>query len=211
MQRFVSLFLLALVAFVATQAGATNLLQNGSFQTGDFTDWTLGTTSNGTPGQGFPIVVQDCLFSNCWEGEVGEVNSDNTPQGATISQQFYSPGGMTVLSMSYIAEAATGFADPEGGEFRLLLDGTVLDDRTIGPLSDHGRMQGTLVAGADLAPGMHTFEVEALRKYLSVPGQTPYQYLTAADVENYSPEPGSLILMGSGALGLAGVVRRKRF
>jgi hypothetical protein len=60
-----------------------------------------------------------------------------------------------------------------------------------------------------LTPGTHTFEVEDLRNYLSVPGETPYPYLTESDVEHYLPEPGSLVLMGSGVLGLAGVLRRK--
>jgi hypothetical protein len=33
--------------------------------------------------------------------------------------------------------------------------------------------------------------------------------VTGVDVEGTVPEPGSLILMGSGVLGLAGVLRRK--
>ena len=210
MKRYMPFVLVALLAVFAAQAGATNLLQNGSFQSGDFTDWTLGTTSNGTAGQGFPIVTQWPLNNaiNAWEGEVGEVNFDGTFQGATLSQTFTSGAGAATLSFLWAANGAGGNAD--GGDFRLILDGTTLADHDVGQINPDQLVNGSLSANVNLTAGQHTFEIDILRKYITLPGDTPYQYVTGADVEGQGvPEPGSLILMGSGVLGLAGVLRRK--
>ena len=210
MKRYMPFVLVALLAVFAAQAGATNLLQNGSFQSGDFTDWTLGTTSNGTAGQGFPIVTQWPLNNaiNAWEGEVGEVKYDGTFQGATLSQTFTSGAGAATLSFLWAANGAGGNAD--GGDFRLILDGTTLADHDVGQINPDQLVNGSLSANVNLTAGQHTFEIDILRKYITLPGDTPYQYVTGADVEGQGvPEPGSLILMGSGVLGLAGVLRRK--
>ena len=51
MKRYMPFVLVALLAVFAAQASATQLLTNGSFQSGDFTGWTIGTTSNGTWGR----------------------------------------------------------------------------------------------------------------------------------------------------------------
>ncbi len=102
------LVLVALLALVAAQAGATNLIVNGSFQTGDFTGWTLGTTSNGTAGAGFPVVAAWPLGGmNAWEGEVGEVNFDGTQQGATLTQSFTAAAGSSAISIDWAATART--------------------------------------------------------------------------------------------------------
>jgi len=210
LKRYMPFVLVALLAVFAAQAGATNLLQNGSFQSGDFTDWTQGTTSNGTAGQGFPIVTQWPLNNaiNAWEGEVGEVKYDGTFQGATLSQTFTSGAGAATLSFLWAANGAGGNAD--GGDFRLILDGTTLADHDVGQINPDQLVNGSLSANVNLTAGQHTFEIDILRKYITLPGDTPYQYVTGADVEGQGvPEPGSLILMGSGVLGLAGVLRRK--
>src|SRR6202040_646102 len=72
-----SLLLFVGVLLFGAQAGATNLIQNGSFQTNDFTDWTIGTTPNGTWGSGYPVVTGWPLGGmNAAQGEVGEVTFD---------------------------------------------------------------------------------------------------------------------------------------
>jgi hypothetical protein len=95
MGRYMPFVLIALLALVAAQASATNLLVNGSFETGDFTGWTLGTTSNGTAGVGYPVVSQWPLDGSikAWKGEVGEINFTGQYEGATLSQTFNSGAG----------------------------------------------------------------------------------------------------------------------
>jgi hypothetical protein len=204
-----SLALVALLAIFAAQAGATNLLVNGSFQSGDFSGWTIGNTSNGTWGQGFPLVTAWPFGGmNAAQGEVGEVSFDGTYQGGTLSQTFYGGGGDTsTLSFDWAA-MGDGQTNHEGGLFELLLDGTVLAQHDVGAIGPDQLVSGTLSANFQLSVGTHTFEIAVLRPYLSIYQNTPFQYVTNADVEGIA-EPGSLILMGSGVLGLAGVLRRK--
>jgi PEP-CTERM motif len=204
------LVLVALLAVFAAQAGATNLIQNGDFQSGDFSGWTIGTTSGGTWGQGFPVVTGWPLGGmNAAEGEVGNVNVTGTQQGGTLSQIFTSGAGAATLSFDYAAMGDGVNQNADGGDFTLLLDGVVLNSIDVGTISPTQIINGVLSANANLTAGTHTLEIEVTRQYLSSFQDTPYQYVTGVDVEGTVPEPGSLILMGSGVLGLAGVLRRK--
>ncbi len=203
------LVLVALLAVFAAQAGATNLIVNGSFQSGDFTGWTLGTTPNGTAGAGFPVVAAWPLGgANAWEGEVGEVNFDGTQQGATLTQSFNSAGGAASLSMAWaVSSPFAGNAD--GGEFTMILNGVQIAQYDTNSVNQGDLINGTLSANANLVSGTNTLEIDITRRYITVPDLTPLQYVTNVDVEGTVPEPGSLILMGSGVLGLAGILRRK--
>ncbi|MFZ0704361.1 MAG: PEP-CTERM sorting domain-containing protein [Candidatus Sulfotelmatobacter sp.] len=207
MKRYMPLALLALLALVAAQAGASNLIVNGSFQSGDFTGWTLGTTSNGTAGAGFPVVTAWPLGgANAWEGEVGEVSFDGTQQGATLTQSFIGTGAATI-SMDWAASAPfAGNAD--GGEFTMILNGVQIAQYDTNSINQGDLLNGVLTANANLNNGTNTLEIDITRRYISVSDLTPLQYVTGIDVEG-TPEPGSLILMGTGVLGLAGVLRRK--
>ena len=210
MKRYMPFILLALFALVAAQAGATNLIQNGNFQSGDFTDWTIGTTSNGSWGQGFPVVTGWPLGGmNAAEGEVGEINFDGTQQGGTLSQTFTSGAGAATVSMLYAAMGDGIHTNADGGEFTLLLDNTQIAQIDVGTITANQIINGTLSANVNLSAGTHTLEIEVTRSFLTEFQNTPYQYVTGVDVEGTVPEPGSLVLMGSGVLGLAGLLRRK--
>ena len=65
MKRCASFILLPLLAVFAARAGATNLIQNGDFHTGDFTDWTLGLTSGGVRTTGPQSEVVRGTWANC--------------------------------------------------------------------------------------------------------------------------------------------------
>ena len=206
MKRYMPFVLLALFALVAAQAGATNLIQNGSFQTNDFTDWTIGTTGNGTWGTGFPAVTAWPLGGglNAAKGQVGEVNFTGLQEGGTLTQTFQSTGGAATESLMW---AAMGSGNADGGEFTMILNGVQIAQFDTGSIN--GLINGTLTASAATVAGTNTLEIEVTRRYIST-GGTPYQWVTGVDVEgNGVPEPGSLVLMGSGVLGLAGVLRRK--
>ena len=204
------LVLVALLAVFAAQASATNLFINGSFGSELSPAGQSATTSNGTWGQGYPVVTGWPLGgTNAAKGEVGEMNFDGTLQGGTLSQTFNSGAGAATLSFNWAAMGDGIHHNADGGDFRLLLDGTILADYDVGTIGPNDLLNGTLTANANLTAGTHTFEIDVLRPYITNPGNTPYQYVTGADVEGTVPEPGSLILMGSGVLGLAGVLRRK--
>ena len=210
-KRYMPFVLLALFALVAAQAGATNLIQNGNFQSGDFTDWTIGTTGNGSWGTGYPVVTGWPLGGmNAAEGEVGEVNFTGSQEGGTLTQSFNSAGGAATISLDWAAMGAGG-TNADGGEFTIILNGTQVAQYDTGTINADQLLNGVLTANANLNNGSNTLELEVTRKYLTEPGGTPYQYVTGVDVEGTVPEPGSLVLMGSGVLGLAGMLRRKLF
>lgn len=213
MKRFAPLALVALIVLVAAQAGATNLLTNGSFQTGDFTGWTLGTTADGSPGAGFPIVTAWPLGGmNSAKYEVGQVSSNGLYEGATLSQMFTTSGGAATLSFMWAAQGDGIHQNAEGGLFELLLDGSLLASHDVGTINPNDLLNGVVSFNVgNLSAGQHTFEIEILRNFLTNPGNTPYQYVTGADVEANSgvPEPGTLMLLGSGVVGMAGLLRRK--
>src|SRR5690242_5410552 len=116
-KRYISVAFVALLAVIAVRADATNLIQNGDFQTG-FTSWTIGTTSNGTWGSGYPTIVINYPFPgmNAVEARVGEVNSTGLEEGGTLTQSFQSSGGAAVISMDWAAQGKGNY-DLEGGEF----------------------------------------------------------------------------------------------
>lgn len=206
-----SLLLLVAGLLFAAQASAANLIQNGSFQSGDFTAWTIGTTSNGTWGDGFPIVTASPLGGgNAAQGEVGEVNFDGTFQGGILSQDFVSGAGAATLSFDWAALGDGMNTNADGGNFELILDGITLANFDVGTIGPNDLLNGTLSANTTLTAGTHSLEIAVLRPYISVLGSTPYQYVTNVDVEGAIPEPSSVLLLGTGALGLVGVMLRKR-
>ena len=209
MKQYMPLVLLALLAVVAAQAGATNLIQNGSFQTGDFTGWTIGTTSNGTWGSGYPVITTNYPFpeTNAAEGRVGEVNSTGLEEGGTLTQTFQSSGGAAAISMDWAARGVGNY-DLEAGEFTMILNGVQIAQHDEGFIGNGEVIYGVLTANATLLNGNNTLEIEITRRFVPN-GSTPVQFVTGIDVEGNVPEPGSLILMGSGVLGLAAVLHRK--
>ena len=212
MRRCATLVIVLFMAFAVKQANA-NLLTNGSFQDGDFTGWTLGTTPNGSAGQGFPIVTGWPLGGmNAAQYEVGEVTFSGLYEGATLSQNFTTAGGMATLSFDWAAMGDGIHNNAEGGLFELVLDGVVLATHDVGQIGPNDLFNGVLTDTLNISAGTHTFEIEILRNFLTEPGNTPYQFVTGADVEAASsgvPEPATLMLFGSGMMGLAGLLRRK--
>src|ERR1700744_1528101 len=173
--------LLALLLITAGMAGADNLLVNGSFQDGTFNNWILGTTPNGSPGQGFPIITGWPLGGmNAAQYEVGEIELDGTYQGATLSQEFTSAGGQLSLGFQYAAMGDGIHENADAGMFVLMLDGTVLNSIDIGTIEPTQTINGTLTATADVNAGTHDFEIEILRPFLNSPGNSPYQFVTDA-------------------------------
>jgi hypothetical protein len=166
-------------------AVAGNLITNCGFETGDFTGWTLTGNTGFTGVSGSAPYVNSGNFG----AQLGPVGSDGN-----LSQTFI--GSSTVYNAS----------------FWLYNDGGTPNDFTV------------FWNGVDAGPDLVDVGGFAYTEYVgTLPGnvgantitfvyrQDPaYWGLDDVVVTNSAvPEPGSLMLLGSGILGLAGVIRRK--
>lgn len=185
-----SVLVLGTVGFA--HAGS-NLVTNGSFETGDFTGWTLSgdTTFTGV-----------CDVSTCPGGfapEDGNYAAYFGPVGdtATISQTIATTPGDEYSLSFYLA-------NPVGGTpnyFSVTFGNSSFSFTNFGVAFGWQQFTLTTVATTDQTNLSFTFRNDPSYWFLD--------NVTVQQSGGSTPEPGTLVLFGSGALGLAGFARRK--
>ena len=181
------------VCLTATTAFAQNLVTNGSFETGDFSGWTIGGNNDGNTqvvtGPFYDYTAaEDGAFYSVW----GAVGSD-----ITISQTLSTVAGAQYTVSFWFASVGDSPSD-----FSASWDGTPLLSLT-NPNTGANWMQFTFqVTGT----GSDT---------LTFAGRDDPAWMALDNVsvtENSGqsvPEPSSFLLLGTGVLGLGGIARRK--
>ena len=210
MKRFspLALLLVALLIVTLEKASAGNLLTNGSFQSRDFTGWNQGTTPNGSPGLGFPIVATWPLGGvNAAEYNVGEVNYTTLQEGATLSQTFTTTAGLLNLGFGFAALDNSCCANSDGGLFTLVVDGVGLAAYNVGLINPNQLITGSVSALTITTAGEHTFDIDITRPWLTS-GITPFQFVSGA-YANQTSEPASMLLLGSGFMVVARRLRKR--
>jgi hypothetical protein len=189
--------LLAIVAVTvllcAPAAFSQNLLTNGGFETGDFTGWTTGGNFEDTE------VVSGAFYdyTGAQEGSfyavLGPVSSDGT-----LSQSFNTTAGTQYTFSFWIASVGDNPSD-----FSAYWDGTQIYSVTN---PDTGANWSQL-SFTETGTGHDTiqFNFRDDPAYIGLDNVS----VTAQSGQGTVPEPSSFLLMGSGALALAGVIRRK--
>jgi hypothetical protein len=188
-----------LIAFVVTTAPAWgqsicdavagNLVVNCGFETGDFTGWTLTGNTGFTGVSGSAPYVNSGNFG----AQLGPVGSDGF-----LTQNVGAPGDNLYAVSFYLYN--------DGGtpnDFTVIWNGV-----DVGPdLVDVGGFSYTLFSGVLSGnPGAGANSLTfAYRQDPAYWGLDDVVVLGSTSV----PEPSSLIMLGSGILGLAGVIRRK--
>jgi hypothetical protein len=182
-----------LVLGTAVLASAGNLVQNGSFETGDFTGWTLSGNSSFSgvcdistcPGNFAP---EDGNFA-AYFGTVGDY--------VHLSQQIATMPGQQYTLSFYLA-------DPQGGTpnyFSVQFGTAQFSFTNFG--AAFGWQKLVLSTTATSSQTLLEFSFR----------QDPaYWFLDNVQVNAGSqstPEPGTMALFGTGALGLAALARRK--
>ena len=178
-------FLLVLALSLGAQA-SINFIVNGGFETGDYTGWTSGGCGPaGVIGSGAGWLPNSGNYFSV-EGAVGcdhtlsQTFSDIASQGLTISFYYGSDGA-------------------SWNDINVYWNGNLI----YGSFNDPSTLPNYL---------LYTFNVTATGSdtlTIGIRNDPAYQALDDVSVTASTPEPGTLVLMGSGLLGLAGVVRRK--
>jgi len=177
----------------APMAFGQNLLTNGGFESGSFSGWTTGGNFEATE------VVSGAFYeySGAQEGNfyavLGPVGSDGT-----LSQSFATTAGNQYTFSFYLASVGDNPSD-----FSASWDGTVVFSAT----NPNTGANWSLFSFTETGTGSDTIS-------FSFRDDPAYIGLDNVQVVGQSgqgsvPEPSSFLLMGSGALALAGVIRRK--
>lgn len=175
----------------AVRAGATELVTNGNFATGDLTGWTLSILNGGSIGyapdpQVTVFNVTGAGPTNAAEFQVGS-NISESPGGVRLAQTVVSEGGQVAFHMD-LATLAGSNAD--GGTFTAYLVGVGSGLFASGPGLGRPVTRGSIDFAAFAAAGEYQLFIDITRTYLngtSGPGivqdtgyygQTPLQYVT---------------------------------
>jgi hypothetical protein len=183
------------LAFVVLTVATVALAQvnNGSFETGDFTGWTVSGDT------GF---VGVCDVSNCpgnFAPEDGNFAAYFGPVGdtATISQNIATTPGDSYALSFYLA-------NPIGGTpnyFNVTFGSSSFSFSNFGVAFGWQQFTLTTVATSNETPLSFTFRNDPSYWFLD--------NVTVSQAGGTVPEPGTIVLFGTGILGIAGIARRK--
>jgi PEP-CTERM motif len=179
---------------VASQASAsTNLIINGSFETGDFTGWTQGGNTGYTfvalsPFDG--MTAPDGVYF----AALGPVGSDGT-----LSQTFVDVPGETYLASFYYAsdgDTPNDFTVTGPGSLTL---GPIVDDSAHGFVEYYGSFVGS---------GLDTITFT----FRNDPGYLGLDDVSVTAETGTVPEPSTwaMMLLGFAGLGLVGYRQRQK-
>jgi hypothetical protein len=193
--KFLLVVVALAVAFMLTapKTFAQNLLQNGSFESGDFTNWATGGNFEDTEVVTGPFYVYTAAQDGSFYAVLGPVGSD-----ATLSQSFADTAGAT-YTFSFWLNAVGD--DPS--DFSASWDGNTLMSSSDPSTGGTWTLESFTATGTGNDTISFAFRDDPA--YIALDNVSVSQ----SGGTGTTPEPSSFILMGSGILALGGMVRRK--
>ncbi len=182
--------LVAVLLVGAPTAFAANLVNNGSFETGDFTGWTEGGDFSFVQVVSGPFYVYTAAEDGQFYATMGPVGGDST-----LSQSFSDVSGQHYTFSFWMASIGD---DPS--DFSASWDGTQVFSQT----DPNTNGVWTQFSFQETGTGSDTisFAFRDDPAYIALDNVS----VTSSQVV---PEPSSLLLLGSGLLAIGGVIRRK--
>ena len=167
----------------------TPSLQNGDFESGDLSGWTVFTTLNGTLGDpNFPRIE---AFDTTGNGEASNSLVIKVGQEEYQSRRAqYAGGGIWTTvrtgmgNVVVTADVASTYSSPKdrrnlsGGMFELLFDGKILAEYDMGPIENGATKRFTLKGGSFVLDGTHEIRLQVRRPFTSLPhDHAPRQFV----------------------------------
>ena len=179
------------ICVAAVPTFAQNLLTNGSFETGDFTGWTTGGNFEDTEVVSGAFYEYTGALDGNFYAVLGPVGSDGT-----LSQTFNDLRDSQYTFSFWFASVGDSPSD-----FSVLWDGAPVLSLT-NPNTGANWAQYTFTVTSTGTDTL-TFSFRDDPAYLALDN------ISVTPCCATVPEPSSLLLLGTGVLGLGGMVRRK--
>jgi len=179
------------VCVAAPSSFAQNLLTNGSFETGSFSGWTTGGNFEDTE-------VVSGAFYDYTGAEDGSFYAVLGPVGTagTMSQTFSDSAGA-----QYTFSFWFGSVGDNPSSFSASWDGTPV----LSLSNPNTGANWTQYSFTETGTGSDTISFS----FRDDPGWMALDNVSVTEQAPSVPEPSSLLLLGTGVLGLGGMVRRK--